>query len=211
MRVHPTKTTVAMAMGLVLLAGCAHDQGGAATTGGPTGSTDTVVPESTAPSTAGAAPKVTKPLDASKFLTKPCTVLTAAQRKDFNISRPGEPDTDSTIAKFSGPGCSWRNDDEPVSTGYFMSFLSGNKNGLSDTYRGGKEAFPGYFEPTEVDGYPAVFNDLSDGRPSGACNITVGISDTLTFRASEQGTRGAKSCDGAKAVASAVIQTLKAE
>jgi hypothetical protein len=62
-----------------------------------------------------------------------------------------------------------------------------------------------------VDGYPAVFNDLSDYRPRGDCNITVGISDTLTFRAREgAGPKGQAVCDRTKQVAAAVIATLKA-
>jgi hypothetical protein len=98
-----------------------------------------------------------------------------------------------------------------VSKGFDVGFVTGNKNGLSDTYRGGAEAFPGYFEPTEVSGYPAVFNDLTDQRPNGACNITVGISETLAFRSSFTAgpDDGAKSCDLVKRVAAAVITTLK--
>jgi len=61
-----------------------------------------------------------------------------------------------------------------------------------------------------VDGYPGVFAGLDDGRAQGSCDIAVGISDTLTFRASEQGGRkGQGSCDRAKQVAAAVIATLK--
>ena len=56
-----------------------------------------------------------------------------------------------------------------------------------------------------------MFNDLSDGRPNGNCNITVGISDTLTFRANEQGgPRGQIVCDRTKQLAVAIIATLKA-
>jgi hypothetical protein len=80
---------------------------------------------------------------------------------------------------------------------------------LSDTYRG-RDRFKGYFEPTDVDGYPAVFNDPSDFRGSGSCNITVGISNTLAFQLSaDDGKLGTKSCDRAKQVASMVIQTIK--
>jgi hypothetical protein len=94
---------------------------------------------------------------------------------------------------------------------YGVGFLTANKNGLSDTYRGGKKAFPGYFEPTEVSGYPAVFNGLADDRSGGSCNITVGISNSLAFRVGLQGSEdiGTKGCDLVKQVAATVIQTLK--
>jgi hypothetical protein len=96
-----------------------------------------------------------------------------------------------------------------VGYGVDVGFLTANKNGLSDTYRG-KARFKGYFEPTEVDGYPAVFNDLGDYRNDGTCNITVGISDTSEFRVGVQYTKlGAKSCDRAKEAAAAVIKTVK--
>jgi hypothetical protein len=124
----------------------------------------------------------------------------------FGISKPGEPDTDSEVAKASGPGCVWRVNGEPFRM-LDMSFLTGNKKGLSDTYRG-RSRFA-YFDETTVDGYPAVFNDNQDGRPQGICQITVGVSDSLAFRASEHTSvsRGAASCDGAKEFAAAVIAT----
>jgi hypothetical protein len=128
--------------------------------------------------------------------------------KDFGISQPGKPTTTGATAERAGPFCTWTADPAVNST-VGVGFLTGNKNGLSDTYRG-RSRF-GYFEETTVEGYPAVFNDLDDGRPSGICNITIGISDTLTFRATEQGGRkGQASCDRAKQVAASVITTLKA-
>lgn len=200
---------------MVGIAGCATKEGGtpsSAATVGNTG-TNTRPPGSggSTPSGVNGAPKIDRPLDASRFLTQPCAVLSAAQLKVFNISKPGVPHIDDQVAKSSGPYCGWRTDDEPVFRAFDVGFITSNKHGLADTIRGGREAFPGYFEPTEVEGYPAVFNDLVDGRAGGACNITVGISDTLAFRAAEQAdrVRGTRSCDGAKQFAAAVIKTLR--
>jgi hypothetical protein len=135
-------------------------------------------------------------------------VLTPAQLQTFGISKPGRGTTTGAIAEQVGPYCTWTADPEVDST-VGVGFITGNKHGLSDTYRG-RPGFA-YFEETMVDGYPAVFEEGVDGRPSGVCNITVGISDTLTFRSSEQGGRkGQGSCDRAKQVAGAVIVTLKA-
>jgi len=91
-----------------------------------------------------------------------------------------------------------------------MGFLTGNKNGLSDTYRG-KDRFE-YFVETTVDGYPAVFNELfSDGPSNGNCTITVGVSDSLTFIATEVGgPPGEIVCERTKEFASAILATLKA-
>jgi Protein of unknown function (DUF3558) len=172
---------------------------GASSSGGP-GGNDTF-----------GAPRVSVPLDAGRFLSQPCSVLSTAQLSRFNISKPGEPDTDSQVAKASGPGCSWKADGEPF-RGLDVSFLTGNKKGLSDIYRGQKQNDQfAYFEETTVDGYPAVFADGTDGRSQGSCDIKVGISDALAFRAGELsgGSRGPASCDGAKELAAAVIATLK--
>ena len=207
------KLSAGIAVAMVLVAGCSDKQPGTATpattTGGGTGtSTGRTTP--TTPSSGGA-PTVKDPIDASKFIPQPCTALSATTLKQLNISRPGVPDTESAVAKSSGPFCTWHTDDQPTNMSYGVGFLTGNKNGLSDTYRGGKKAFPGYFEPTEVGGYPAVFNGLTDDRPTGACNITVGISSSLAFRVGLEGSKdvGTKGCDLVKQVAAAVIQTLK--
>lgn len=156
------------------------------------------------------APRVEHPLNATPFLDQPCAVLTPTQLNTFGITKPGKPETTGPLAEKAGPMCIWRNDVEP-SFGFDVGFLTGNKNGLADTYRGGEEAFPGYFEPTTVDSYPAVFNDVVDGRDGGRCNLTVGISDDLTFRTSPTSTPlGRQTCDEAVKVAQAVIATLKA-
>jgi hypothetical protein len=209
------KASAGLAVAVVVLASCSDKEPGSAT--GPTqGSsegtpTTTTTRGSTSTSGGGAngAPKVNAPLDASKYLPQPCTALSAAALQSFNISKPGTPDVDSELAKTAGPSCSWTNDAQPVQFGYNVGFLTGNKNGLSDTYRG-RARFK-YFEPTEVDGYPAVFNDGNDFRANGVCNLTIGISDTLAFRVRVSFTRdeGTKSCDETKKLASAVIQTLK--
>lgn len=151
------------------------------------------------------APRVAAPLDATPFLTKPCTVLTPPQLQVLDLPA-GTSDTDSSLAKSSGPGCFWTNSDSRSTVGF--GFMTGNKNGLSDTYRG-RDRFRGYFTPTDVDGYPAVFNDVGDYRADGTCGMTTGISDTLTFIVSERGRLGVKSCDRVRQIASMVIKTVK--
>lgn len=203
---------VGLAAVAMAVAGCS----GGGSTGTPAPATATSVPGSgsSAPSsgsdgsrTEHGAPKVSSPLDASKYLTQPCAVLTSAQTQGLNQPKPGKPDLDSAVAKASGPSCSWRNSD--ALDGFTVGFLSGNKKGLDDTYRG-KERFDAYFEETSVDGYPAVFNDTNDARDTGRCTITAGISDTQSFVVALTGVaKGQASCEQAKQVASLVIQTIK--
>jgi hypothetical protein len=153
-------------------------------------------------------PGVADPLDATGFFAEPCTVLSQVQLATFDVSRPGVPATTGAVAEYAGPFCSWHAATELAST-IGVGFITGNKNGLSDIYRG-RDRF-GYFIPTSVDGYPAVFADLSDGREAGRCSVAVGVSETQMIRASEQGRLDAQgSCDRAKQVAAAALATLKA-
>jgi hypothetical protein len=200
------KVGFGIAVAVALVAGCSSKEVGSptATSGGsqPTGSTST-----SNPGGSGGAPKVDEPLDASRLISQPCLALAPDQLQALQLPAQGKPDTDSETAKSAGPSCSWF--DRDAGYGVDVGFLTANKNGLSDTYRG-KGRFKGYFEPTEVDGYPAVFNDLGDYRNDGTCNITVGISDTSEFRVGVQYTKlGTKSCDRAKEAAAAVIKTVK--
>jgi Protein of unknown function (DUF3558) len=186
---------------LVLVSGCTSESSGT-----PIGRRAT---EPQTSEEAYGAPRVSDPLDVTGFLERPCAVLTPKQLAEFSVRKPGESDTESAIAKHSGPGCAWWREDTEEKSVIGMSFLTGNKHGLSDTYRG-RDRFD-FFEETTVDGYPAVFDDLTDGRARGDCNITVGISDTLTFRAREGGgPEGQIICDRTKQLASAILATLKA-
>ncbi len=148
-----------------------------------------------------------EPLDASRFLADPCAVLTSAQLARFQVSRPGKPDTESEIAKRVGPLCSWRADTEDAGS-IGVTWQVGNKNGLADLYRI-RDRYE-YFNPTTVDGYPAVFKDSSDYRAEGVCKVSVGVSDSLTFTADEHGALDAQgACDRVVRIAAAVLTTLK--
>lgn len=193
------------------LAGCTVSDAGTPTPD-PAGS-ESAAPKSTGssapssePDTYGA-PQVENPLDASKVLTDPCAVLTAAQLTSFGVSTPGRGDTESEIAKTVGPLCLWTADPEVDST-IGVAWQSGNKNGLSDLYRMRDDQE--YFVEATVEGYPAVFSSEIDNRDGGDCSITVGVSDALTFFADETGMLDADgACARAEQVAAAAIATLK--
>ncbi len=154
------------------------------------------------------APRVDNPLDATGFLSQPCAALSQAQMAELSVTSPGIPTTTGAVAENAGPFCTWHADPALGST-IGVGFVTGNKNGLSDTYRG-RDQFE-HFEPTTVHGYPAVFANSPDLRSSGTCGITVGISDALAFNATEQGRLdGQGSCDRARQVAEAALATLEA-
>ena len=185
------------------LAGCTTTAGG-----DPTPDNDaTKHPSSTPPSSEQdrhGAPRVDRPLAPTRFLTEPCATLTQAQLAGLGIDTAGKPDTDSAIAEYAGPTCGWQDNGETLGVG----FVTGNKNGLADLY-GNRENYA-YFEETMVNGFPAVFQDNIDLRDSGTCSISVGVTDNLHFKASEQGELDAQgACDRIKNVAGAVITTMK--
>jgi uncharacterized protein DUF3558 len=182
---------------VVTVAGCSSEAGGNPTAQPTTGASGDQDPDK--------APKVEDPLDASSFLDQPCAVLSQQQLAEFSVTRPGEPTTTGAVAENAGPYCGWHADPGgSISVG----FLTGNKNGLSDLYR--DRANFEHFEPTTVDGYPAAYNNDPDLRAEGDCDIAVGISDSLAFHALEQGRLDAEgSCERARQVAAAVLETLK--
>lgn len=200
-----TKLVAGVLMLVAATTACAVAQTGAAI---PVAERTTV---SSAPNDYGA-PRVSAPLDVTRFLALPCTVLTSVQLQSLALPLSGKPDTDSAIARSVGPGCFWLNSDIERSTNG-VSFTVGNKSGLSDIYRGRAEGkFRGYFEPTTVESYPAVFTDAGDYRGDGTCSMSVGVSDSLAFLVTEQGPiKGLGSCYRAKEVATAVVRTLKGD
>lgn len=213
MRARSINAVLAAAAALLMVAGCSDSQPGAPTAmptaGEPTNSSvPSNEPSTPAPTNRYGAPRVASPLDATTFLTQPCAALTPQQLRDLDMPVQGKPDTDSAVAKHSGPGCGWTNSD--LANGIGVSFTTGNKNGLADLYRArGEGKWTGYWEETTVDGYPGVFHGTTDLRSRGDCALAVGISDSLAFLVSEVGQLKEKSCDFAQQVAAAVVETLK--
>lgn len=205
------KAVVVVCMVGLGLAGCTTSDAGTPTPG--PDSSASSAPTSTGSSAPNSgqdtleAPRVENPLDASRFLTDPCAALTPDQLATLGVSTPGRGDTESEIAKTVGPLCTWTADTEIPSV-IGITWQSGNKNGLADLYRMRHER--GYFEETTVKGYPAVFSSGLDNRDGGDCYIYVGISDTLTFAASETGVLDADgACARAEQVAAAAVVTMR--
>ncbi len=195
---------IALTMAAIAVTGCATTEAG------------TAVPAPDPPSNGSteagpAAPTVADPLDASKYVADPCAVLTPAQLASYGVIRtkPGAP---SSSSDFSQPSCLWYGSAQSINLS--VSWLTSNKNGLADTYDiqyGGSETWD-YFEETEVEEYPGVFNYFSEDPEHGNCHVTVGISERLVYTVSIQGQGNIDaqtSCDRVEEAAEAVIHTLK--
>jgi hypothetical protein len=151
------------------------------------------------------APPVKNPLNPAKVLADPCASLTPAQKTNIGSNEAGTVENRDT-----GPGCSWRiGTDSSTSVG--IAYLVSVKTGLSNMYALNDTGSwkNGYFEPTEIDGYPAAFADGSDLRTKGDCVLTVGITDQLFFNVVVQTRPGSDACTATRNVASKVLTTIR--
>ena len=168
-------------------------------------------PATSTTETAPTAPTVSDPLDASKYVADPCAVLTPAQLASYGLDRTGLSNTPVTSSAFEFPSCLWYGNAQTFNVG--VSWLTSNTNGLADLYDL-QNRFKDwdYFEPIEVEDYPAVFNYFSDDPRHGNCHLAVGISDRLVYTVYLQGQGNIDaelSCDLVVHIAKYIIKLLK--
>ncbi len=126
-------------------------------------------------STTRSVPKVSNPLDATKYEQNPCALLSQAQATEV-INAVRNRQGKGLVA----PICTWYDaDNNSVGLG-----LLPGQGGLAGAYTNA-DSESGYFEAApEVNGYPAVFAGTTDDRKRGGCQIAVGIKDDELFTAS---------------------------
>jgi hypothetical protein len=184
-------------VGAAMLVSC-----GSQTTGAPAPTTRT----STSAGSGGnnEAPKVVQPLNAASLSSAPCSSLTAAQLSGIGLTNV----RGSHDASITGTAiCGWT--DDTTGNGIGISWENDLGNGLSTIYS--ERAQQGYWQPTSVDGYPAVFADFADLRSKGTCVLNVGVSDKLSFISqytAAQSDIGTKSCQFTEQAAADVIKNL---
>lgn len=160
-------------------------------------------------------PKVKEPLDPAKFLNRPCSLLPNNWAKSEGF-KPGEKPEDA----ISGPSCSWST---PVGTqddeGDIQLIIetvnqkrgAGGLQAKYDDFQNYGSSRGGYFELTEVSGYPAAYHDTRDARQDGETQLSVGLSDdlVLTLQAMNYFDEPEKAVSEAKAAAEQMMATLK--
>ncbi|MFD8492376.1 DUF3558 family protein [Amycolatopsis sp. NPDC059657] len=165
-------------------------------------------PQQSSPGTsannAAKAPPVTKPLNGSKFIEDPCLSLTQTQLAAFETTDPGKRNDGAAKA------CDWKlgtSGDVVAEVSYNPSLTAG----LSHLYAQNAAGFysQGYFEATQLDGYPAVRLDAIDARADGDCALSVGISEQLFFTVRINGKTGTNGCKAAENVAKAALTTIR--
>jgi Protein of unknown function (DUF3558) len=143
------------------------------------------------------APRVDTPLDADAFVAEPCASLSDTQRTALALVSA----TSRDVA--DGVICEYRT----KSDAEMSVFYSNRPSGLNFVYRMNEGGAWGLWEPTEVDGYPAVAYNLPD-HPD-LCSVAVGLSDSLYFSANADADSAADRCSTAKSLAAAVLSTIK--
>ena len=176
---------------------------------GSTSASSSAVASSSASS--GGVPKVPSPLSASALDGSPCdSALTTEQVTTF-IGTPKTPERTDDFA--TGPRCTWFSAGSGGQIGVFYETKIGG--GMDVIYRNVKPK-SGRWEPTTVQGYPAVAGTDKgmDQSITGTCNVTVGIRDDLVFGvglslSDNARKRGVDSCQGAEDIANTVLTNLK--
>jgi hypothetical protein len=146
-------------------------------------------------------PPILVPLDMSRFVSAPCTVLKDTQPIAHDVA-PGVP---------SGNTCKWVGNKFQYPT--YTVIVDMTSGGLEALYK--RRAQLRYFEPTTITGFPAVFTDTD--RPvanQGRCTLTVGVADDSVITVTSTLTDPKSSaysapCTDADSFAHAVIATIK--
>lgn len=187
---------------LLLLAGCSDEEPGTGLPGSDPTGTQTTAPGTNPNGAPADAPKVTNPIeDLEQFMKSPCDMVSKNQAVELGFEASAKPESDTS----QGPGCQWEND---AGDNFTIVLLKNQPLGISGIYRNQQQydGFYKYFEPVDIAGYPGVFSDSYDARPSGACTLSVGVTDqqviTLTDRV--QG----DPCDVVKKAAEAAVTTM---
>lgn len=155
------------------------------------------------------APKVTKPIDASRYEHEPCSVVSQEQLLTLGIKiRLATPDAGDP----TGRTCNWAM--QRGEGAFSGAVLAKNGEGLSSLYYKNEDGGLAFFEAiSSLGGYPAVVYDIVDGRSTGRCNAEVGLRDDLSYiMTAVAGTESPyrkTPCELAEKLAGLAVQTMK--
>lgn len=177
------------------LAGCTSTQtGGNPTTAQPTGGGQT----SSQPTSEASGPK----LDIAKFVSAPCSILTASQVATLGAVRAPQPSTNTL-----GPNCTWDGQDPLRNSGYEVSVTTGKD---FDAMNENSKKNPVYVEK-KIDGVDVISTDGTDASMYCLTSIRVSQTDSVTVQISgaseERATK--KPCPETERVAQLIITNLK--
>jgi hypothetical protein len=218
----PTSALATAVVALALVSGCSTSTTGSpapdatgtqgtgsadpsAENGGNAGDAGNAGDDGTAGSNSGTgAPKVTTPLDTTRFQPTPCSVLTTAQQQALGITKAGKPTPDP-----AGATCNW-DLTSPVAVygfGFDVTFPAGQAKGLANAYQAGgaeMKALP------DIGGQPAVTQPSEN--TGGNCTIWVGATDEVEYAATVSiptGPHASDPCTVATQIATDATTTMR--
>lgn len=205
MRKNVTRLAV-LVLGVSALAACSGTTEGSPELGGTSGT------GTTSPQEPGGRYTVQMPLRIDSFLSRPCDLLPGESLNSLGLdAQDGEaklPENDGA-ARATGPYCSWAGESVSVSVGVQSENTKRGTGGLDGLYAVYEQGRYGFWEETEVAGYPAAFSATVDQRAEGRCQLAVGIADDMSFTANAYiGDNPDAACQAATELAADVIQTL---
>jgi Protein of unknown function (DUF3558) len=180
------RVAVALTGLLACLAGCAtvtvgtaqpgsslHSAGGA--DNGATGGSESAKP---GPGNLYGAPRVTQPLDVTKYIKNPCSTLTTAQLHGLHLTKAGVPDQDA-----QGSTCTFSPKYDVVyDVAFNVHFDEGQPTGLANAYwyANGTAFTTNYMKRLpDIDGVPEVTEPMQN--TGGDCYIYLGATDQISF------------------------------
>jgi hypothetical protein len=186
------RVAVALTGLLACLAGCAtvtigtaqpgsslHSGGGSGSgTGTNNGATSGGESAKPGPGNRYGAPKVTQPLDVTKYIEQPCSTLTTAQVHGLNLAKAGVPDQDA-----QGSTCTFSPKYDVVyDVAFNVHFDEGQPTGLANAYwyANGTAFTKNYMKRLpDIDGVPEVTEPIQN--TDGGCYIYLGATDQISF------------------------------
>ncbi|WAL65653.1 DUF3558 domain-containing protein [Amycolatopsis cynarae] len=161
----------------------------------------------TATGAAGGVPRVSSPLPTQALVSDPCTAISSAQLNQLSVAGTGK----QGKLQDGTPNCTWSSATSAIN---LIKIAPGSSNqGLAAVYA--NKGMSAYFEPTTIDGYPAVYADSrqnGDLRAKGACGLFIGVTDQVVVNVSTslgEGQYHTNPCPIAARFGQAMIEHLK--
>jgi hypothetical protein len=195
------RISVAAVLAITALGGCKNDLSGKIS-GSPA---KPAAPSSKAAANTSA-PKVPAPLPTAGIAAHPCDALSTTQMRTLGLAPPGR--TRNSVTGHPET-CQWQGAVYDFNAA-FIDVPYPYGHGLADLYAV-RNRF-GYFEPTQVDGYPGFFGQAVDDRKNGNCGVIFGLTDQFAVSVSVElsvGVNKTHPCDSASKIGAAVIEHLK--
>ena len=150
------------------------------------------------------APTVAVALPLTILSNDPCSLFNSNQLRALGLTAAVTTQRDQNSLM---SGCEWN--DSTVGTGVQLDveWVTPMRHGLADIYVQRRTA--AYWQPVSVAGYPGVLTDTVDERSAGTCRLDLGATNTAVIDLSYQGSATADPCDKVRALAAAVVSSLK--